>query len=124
MFPQGLSVACLSDEKLVMCDSFCCYTRQQLCNVCCTVLHAAEDETVLKRIFDRLAEPCLDSLPSLYSGAAAATDSTINRHELLCTARCDSVFCPVSCLSTIPNLAFVANNTGIGAVNQDISSFF
>jgi len=98
-----------------MCDSVCCHIRQQLCNVRCTDLHAAEDETVLKRVYDRLAELCLDSLPRLYSGTGTATDSTFNRHELLCNARWDSVSCPVSCLCTIPNLAFVANNTGISA---------
>ncbi len=100
----------------MLCDSFSCHTRQQVCNVRCTDLHVAEDETILKRIYGGLVETSVDSLPELYSGAATATASTFDRQELLYTARWDSVSCPVSCLCTIPNLAFVANNTGISAV--------
>ena len=69
----------------------CYHIRQQVCNVRCTDLHVAEEETILKRIYGGLVKPSVDGMPELYSGAATATASTFNRDELLYIARWDSV---------------------------------
>ncbi len=81
------------------------------------VLHAAEDAAHLKRNNDRLAEPCLNSLHRMYSGAATATDSASNRQKLLCSARWDCVlpcFCAIS--QSLPLLQTIQESAQLGAV--------
>ena len=68
------------------------------------MLQKTRSASVLKLIYDRLAETSVDSLPGLYRAAATATNSTFDRHVLLCIARWDSVSCPVSFLCMIANL--------------------